>query len=222
MGRVDRARDTRLGRAVAIKIVSPTLAVDPDRLYRFEQEARSAAALNHPVAWRSIVAPTKSLNTSEMAGRCLDLNGVCNNHVPDRSQTVDSKDGEMSEWLKEHAWKACVGETLPWVRIPLSPPFANSRRWSLPIAVSCGHLRVAPQRVRVRTPTLERRSSSYGARSGEAVVMVPRDPPPSSPSRHAAAFGYRGASSLGDGEVEYARASRDLRDENDLPMQMWA
>ena len=29
----------------------------------------------------------------------------------------------MSEWLKEHAWKACVGETLPWVRIPLSPPF---------------------------------------------------------------------------------------------------
>src|SRR5262245_35336621 len=30
--------------------------------------------------------------------------------------------GEMSEWLTEHAWKACVGETLPWVRIPLSPP----------------------------------------------------------------------------------------------------
>ena len=30
--------------------------------------------------------------------------------------------GEMSEWLKEHAWKACVGVTLPRVRIPLSPP----------------------------------------------------------------------------------------------------
>src|SRR5918995_3911274 len=37
----------------------------------------------------------------------------------------------MSEWLKEHAWKACVGETLPWVRIPLSPPaFARLRRAS--------------------------------------------------------------------------------------------
>src|SRR3954454_8855061 len=36
--------------------------------------------------------------------------------------------GEMSEWLKEHAWKACVGETLPRVRIPLSPPnFALAR-----------------------------------------------------------------------------------------------
>src|SRR5579872_2420595 len=32
----------------------------------------------------------------------------------------------MSEWLKEHAWKACVGETLPWVRIPLSPPTSRS------------------------------------------------------------------------------------------------
>ena len=34
----------------------------------------------------------------------------------------------MSEWLKEHAWKACVGETLPRVRIPLSPPPSNAFR----------------------------------------------------------------------------------------------
>src|SRR4029078_9539710 len=36
--------------------------------------------------------------------------------------------GEVSEWLKEHAWKACVGETLPWVRIPPSPPRMISTR----------------------------------------------------------------------------------------------
>ena len=30
--------------------------------------------------------------------------------------------GEMAEWLKAHAWKVCLGETLTWVRIPLSPP----------------------------------------------------------------------------------------------------
>ena len=29
----------------------------------------------------------------------------------------------MTEWLKVHAWKACVRVTVPWVRIPLSPPF---------------------------------------------------------------------------------------------------
>ena len=32
------------------------------------------------------------------------------------------KNGEVSERFKEHAWKACVGETQPWVRIPPSPP----------------------------------------------------------------------------------------------------
>ena len=38
-------------------------------------------------------------------------------------KTHDPRAGEMAEWLKAHAWKACLGETLTWVRIPLSPPF---------------------------------------------------------------------------------------------------
>jgi len=48
MGEVFRARDTRLGRDVAIKVVRGQVSSDPDRLRRFEQEARAAAALNHP------------------------------------------------------------------------------------------------------------------------------------------------------------------------------
>jgi serine/threonine protein kinase/Tol biopolymer transport system component len=48
MGEVYRARDTRLGRDVAIKILSSGLSLDHERLARFEQEARAAAALNHP------------------------------------------------------------------------------------------------------------------------------------------------------------------------------
>ena len=31
--------------------------------------------------------------------------------------------GEMAEWFKAHAWKVCVPLQVPWVRIPLSPPF---------------------------------------------------------------------------------------------------
>jgi serine/threonine protein kinase len=48
MGEVYRARDTRLGREVAIKVIPAPLTADSDRLQRFEQEARAAAALNHP------------------------------------------------------------------------------------------------------------------------------------------------------------------------------
>jgi Tol biopolymer transport system component len=48
MGEVYRARDTRLGRDVAIKVLPEALSHDADRLRRFEQEARAIAALNHP------------------------------------------------------------------------------------------------------------------------------------------------------------------------------
>jgi serine/threonine protein kinase len=48
MGEVYRARDPRLGRDVAIKVLPESLAADPTRLKRFEQEARAVAANPHP------------------------------------------------------------------------------------------------------------------------------------------------------------------------------
>ena len=48
MGEVYRARDPRLERAVAVKVLPSNFSADLDRLRRFEQEARAAAALNHP------------------------------------------------------------------------------------------------------------------------------------------------------------------------------
>jgi len=48
MGAVYRATDSRLGRDVAIKVLSDTLAADPQFRERFDREARAVAALNHP------------------------------------------------------------------------------------------------------------------------------------------------------------------------------
>jgi serine/threonine protein kinase len=48
MGDVYRARDAQLGRGVALKVLSASVGGDPDRLSRFEREARVLASLNHP------------------------------------------------------------------------------------------------------------------------------------------------------------------------------
>jgi serine/threonine protein kinase len=48
MGEVYRARDTKLGREVALKILPDVFAADPERLARFEREAQVLASLNHP------------------------------------------------------------------------------------------------------------------------------------------------------------------------------
>jgi eukaryotic-like serine/threonine-protein kinase len=61
MGEVYRARDTKLKRDIALKVLPEAFARDPERMARFEREAQTLASLNHPIlprstAWRNPTA----------------------------------------------------------------------------------------------------------------------------------------------------------------------
>ena len=69
MGEVYRARDTKLHREVAIKVLPESLAADPERIARFEREARVLASLNHP----NIAAVYGVDDSSEVKALVLEL-----------------------------------------------------------------------------------------------------------------------------------------------------
>jgi Tol biopolymer transport system component len=79
MGAVYRARDTKLGRDVAIKVLLPEVANDPERLSRFQREAQVLAALNHPH-----IAQIYGLEEQEPAGPFLVLELVEGPTLADR------------------------------------------------------------------------------------------------------------------------------------------
>jgi serine/threonine-protein kinase len=84
MGEVYRARDTRLGREVAVKVLSDEFSADADRRTRFEQEARAASALNHPNIV-TIYDIGKSDRVAYMAMELLEgeeLRSILSSHEP--------------------------------------------------------------------------------------------------------------------------------------------
>ena len=84
MGEVYRATDTRLGRDVALKVLPPEMAGDPDRLARFQREARAVAALNHPNVvtvysveeWDGVHFITMELIEGQPLDRLISANGL--------------------------------------------------------------------------------------------------------------------------------------------------
>jgi serine/threonine protein kinase len=64
MGEVYRARDTRLDRTVAIKVLPDHLAQNPDLRQRFEREARAVSSLNHPTSACSTTSDTRTEPTT--------------------------------------------------------------------------------------------------------------------------------------------------------------
>ena len=76
MGEVYRARDTRLDRTVAIKVLPDMLADDPDALARFEREAKAVAALSHPNILSIFDFGTSSADDSSPSSRRMKSGDV--------------------------------------------------------------------------------------------------------------------------------------------------
>ena len=68
MGQVWRAEDTKLGREVALKVLPQEFAEDPERMARFEREAKVLASLNHPNIATLYGLETAPVVASEVAG----------------------------------------------------------------------------------------------------------------------------------------------------------
>jgi len=136
-------------------------------------------------AERAARVPFNSLPLNEMRIQDANRIGVCHNRRPTARKLL-ILNGEMSEWLKEHAWKACVGEILPRVRIPLSPPPPSRSR-----SVGGGSSRLAGRaatrlapRQRDRIPLSATSPPPQGTRHTAVVTRFPaRRYPAPSPDR---------------------------------------
>src|SRR6476619_6664505 len=74
MGEVYRGRDTRLDRDVAIKVLPDLFAADPERLARFEREAKALAALSHPhIAQVHEIAELPTGDGTQVAALVMEL-----------------------------------------------------------------------------------------------------------------------------------------------------
>ena len=121
MGEVFRARDTRLGRDVAIKFLSAALAGDPQALARFEREGRAVAALSHP----NIVAlydvgregDTAYVVTELLEGVTHAVRQQVGSYERDMQERRDSIRGKLgSTWSSNTArwWDAALPQIDDW------------------------------------------------------------------------------------------------------------
>jgi hypothetical protein len=97
---------------------------------RFGSGAWTRTRITSSKGWRATdcTTPEQPEKCSRRADACAMHPAPCtapaSSPAPILLRSLERTRGEVSERFKEHAWKACVGETQPWVRIPPSPPFS--------------------------------------------------------------------------------------------------
>jgi Tol biopolymer transport system component len=171
MGEVYRARDSRLSREVAIKILPETLAHDPDRVARFEREARVLASLNHPH-----IAAVHGFEQGD-SQRFLVLELVPGPTLADRlaKGPLDVKEAlqiarQIAEALEEAHAKGVIHRDLKPANVKITP---EGRVKVLDFGLAKALHDELPDSSQEDSPTMTRAADSAGIILGTAGYMSP-------------------------------------------------
>jgi eukaryotic-like serine/threonine-protein kinase len=164
MGQVYLAEDTRLGRAVVLKLLPTQFTSDPDRVRRFEQEARAASALNHPnIVTIHEIGQADSLHfiaTEFVSGKTV------REHLKTKSMTV----GEVLDVAVQIAAALVAAHEAGIVHRDIKPENIMLRRDSVVKVLDFGLAKLMPQKVETVETTVQ---TNPGVVMGTVAYMSP-------------------------------------------------
>ena len=176
MGEVYRARDTKLGRDVAIKVLPEPVAADPDRLARFEREATTLASINHPNIATVYAVEGRAIVMELVAGQ--DLSEL----ITERSQTAPVAAGiEIDDALsiaRQIAGALEAAHDAGIIHRDLKPANIKIRPDGAVKVLDFGLAKVmdpagASSADAMKSPTLTARATAMGTIVGTAAYMAP-------------------------------------------------
>ena len=166
MGEVYRAKDLKLGREVAIKVLPESVATDPDRLARFEREAKVLASLNHPNIAAVYGVEDRAIIMELVEGNDLRISKDA--RIPE--ETVLIYASQIADALEAAHDKGIVHRDLKPANIKVTP------QGSIKV-LDFGLAKIAdpvtPQPSSANSPTLSMRSTEAGMIMGTAAYMAP-------------------------------------------------
>jgi serine/threonine protein kinase len=167
MGEVWQARDTKLGRDVAVKVLPDGFAADPDRKARFDREAQVLASLNHPNIGAIYGVEERALIMELVSGPTVADRIAQGDLNPDEALRIAGQIAEALEYAHE---RGVIHRDLKPANIKITP---EGRVKVLDFGLAKAVAYDAPAAIPTSSPTLTMRATQLGVIVGTAAYMAP-------------------------------------------------